>query len=46
VAEARYYQPRQHGAEAELVARWERLRGLVRGEPGDESASPGPAAPR
>jgi putative ATPase len=35
VADATYYRPTDHGAEAEVRRRWERLRGIVRGtEPG------------
>src|SRR5690349_1944271 len=35
VAEATYYRPTDHGAEAEVKRRWERLRGIVRGtDPG------------
>jgi len=34
VADAEYYQPTTHGAEAGVKERWERVRKIVRGQDG------------
>jgi len=39
VADAEYYQPTSHGAEAAVKERWERVRRIVRGTTGDTDAA-------